>query len=492
MAPLLEVGKDNWTRATYDPQKKLNGHRYALAERIKEYYPKKDGDTVYNSLLSFFICQEAVHDRLESRVRDELKVPLSFYLASGVGGCTLDYTVKEQIDYFDNKKINLGKNSTTAVNELLDVYIRSMALTPPKMLEEITSKFYSWARSEALEFISHYPDERAKLQGKEVRILDATYLFDFESKDLPEKRFLETMQKFEQAERPNVSPYQRAEYNFISGHDHIKKEFQRIAEILKNKEFFLSFLPAKRLFSHYLLYGPPGTGKTTLVRSLADETGLFFKKVETAELGSKYYSETITNVDNLFKSAKHLVYSGKYPGVILFFDEFDHLGRKRGTTSSSEDDKIITTLNTWMDGGNFFEGLIVVGATNRKDQIDPSLLTRFRSLYVDYPKSPKEIIKIHRAIIQKMESYSGKKMFEEIDYGPILKFSQKDEIYKSGRVIEKILEKALKDKIHSQIGNPLLLVNAAEVYRAYEGYDLDGESEEKEEEPAGVELKLKI
>ncbi len=117
-----------------------------------------------------------------------------------------------------------------------------------------------------------------------------------------------------------------------------------------------------------LLYGPPGTGKTFVVRALAHEAGAAFFPVKGAELLDKYVGESERGVRDLFARARAAAPS------ILFFDEVDALAPTRGRSTTSVTDSVVAALLTEIDGVGERGDVAVIGATNRRDLIDPALL----------------------------------------------------------------------------------------------------------------------
>jgi transitional endoplasmic reticulum ATPase len=117
-----------------------------------------------------------------------------------------------------------------------------------------------------------------------------------------------------------------------------------------------------------LLFGPPGTGKTYVVRALAHESGAAFFAVKGAELLDKYVGESERGVREVFARARAAA------PAILFFDELDALAPVRGRSTTSVTDSVVAALLTELDGVGERGDIVVIGATNRKDLIDPALL----------------------------------------------------------------------------------------------------------------------
>ncbi len=117
-----------------------------------------------------------------------------------------------------------------------------------------------------------------------------------------------------------------------------------------------------------LLWGPPGTGKTFVVKALANEAGAAFFPVKGAELLDKYVGESERAVRDVFARARAAAPS------ILFFDELDALAPIRGSSTTSVTDSVVASLLTELDGVTGRGELVAIGATNRRDLIDPALL----------------------------------------------------------------------------------------------------------------------
>ncbi|MDH3499980.1 MAG: AAA family ATPase, partial [Acidimicrobiia bacterium] len=131
-----------------------------------------------------------------------------------------------------------------------------------------------------------------------------------------------------------------------------------------------------------LLYGPPGTGKTFVIRALAHESGAAFFAVKGAELLDKYVGESERGVRDVFSRARAAAPS------IIFFDELDALAPVRGSSTTSVTDSVVAALLTELDGVGGRGDVVVIGATNRRDLIDPALLRSGRfevHIHLDLP-----------------------------------------------------------------------------------------------------------
>ena len=182
-------------------------------------------------------------------------------------------------------------------------------------------------------------------------------------------------------------------WNDVGGLEDVKREIIEAVEWpLKYPEKFKKFgiRPPKGV----LLYGPPGTGKTLIAKAVANEAEANFISVKGPELLSKWLGESEKAVRKIFKKARQVA------PCIIFFDEIDAIAGMRGLEENRAVERVVNQLLTELDGLEELEGVVVIGATNRPDIIDPALLRpgRFdRLVYVRPPdkKSRLAIFKIH-------------------------------------------------------------------------------------------------
>lgn len=184
-------------------------------------------------------------------------------------------------------------------------------------------------------------------------------------------------------------------FDDVAGADEEKEELQEIVDFLKNPEKFTEI--GARIPHGLLLVGPPGTGKTLLARAVAGEAGVQFLSISGSDFVEMYVGVGAGRVRDLFEQAR------KIAPAIVFIDEIDAVGRKRGSGLGGGHDEKEQTLNQLlveMDGFAPNLGVIVMAATNRKDILDPALLRpgRFdRHITVNYPdvKGREAILRVH-------------------------------------------------------------------------------------------------
>ena len=188
---------------------------------------------------------------------------------------------------------------------------------------------------------------------------------------------------------------QKVTFQDVAGVDEEKAELQEVVDFLRNPQKFTEI--GAKIPHGILLSGAPGTGKTMLAKAVAGEAGVQFLSISGSDFMEMYVGVGASRVRDLFQQAK------KVAPAIIFIDEIDAVGRKRGSGLGGGHDEREQTLNQLlveMDGFDRTEGVIVLAATNRPDILDPALLRpgRFdRQIYVNKPdvKGREAILKVH-------------------------------------------------------------------------------------------------
>jgi len=159
------------------------------------------------------------------------------------------------------------------------------------------------------------------------------------------------------------------QFDDIAGYEGVKQEITEIVDFLKQPERFAAI--GARVPKGVLLVGPPGTGKTLIARAVAGEAGVPFLSVTGSDFMEMFVGVGASRVRDLFQNARKL---GR---AIIFIDEIDSIGRKRGAGLGGGHDEREQTLNQMlaeMDGFEATEGIVMMAATNRPDILDPALL----------------------------------------------------------------------------------------------------------------------
>src|SRR4051794_26826443 len=187
----------------------------------------------------------------------------------------------------------------------------------------------------------------------------------------------------------------RTTFNDVAGYEGVKMEIKEVVDFLKQPGRFKEM--GARIPKGVLLVGPPGTGKTLLARAVAGEAGVPFLSVTGSDFMEMFVGVGASRVRDLFQTAR------KQAPAIIFVDEIDSIGRKRGAGLGGGHDEREQTLNQMlaeMDGFETSEGIVIMAATNRPDILDPALLRpgRFdRQIVVPLPENDERlaILKVH-------------------------------------------------------------------------------------------------
>jgi cell division protease FtsH len=185
------------------------------------------------------------------------------------------------------------------------------------------------------------------------------------------------------AERPGTT------FADVAGYEGVKQEIKEVVDFLKFPDRFAEI--GARIPKGILLVGPPGTGKTLIARAVAGEAGVPFMSVSGSDFMEMFVGVGASRVRDLFASAR------KMGRAIIFVDEIDSIGRKRGAGLGGGHDEREQTLNQMlseMDGFEATTGIVMMAATNRPDILDPALLRpgRFdRQVVVPLPEYPERL-----------------------------------------------------------------------------------------------------
>ena len=204
----------------------------------------------------------------------------------------------------------------------------------------------------------------------------------------------------------NVDDKNKVTFDNVAGCDEEKAELEELVQFLKEPQKFTDL--GARIPKGVLLVGPPGTGKTLLAKAVAGEAQVPFFSISGSDFVEMFVGVGASRVRDLFEQAK------KNSPSIVFIDEIDAVGRRRGAGLGGGHDEREQTLNQLlveMDGFGLNESVIIIAATNRADILDPALLRpgRFdRQVYVGRPdvKGREAILRVHS---------KGKPLSDEVD-----------------------------------------------------------------------------
>jgi transitional endoplasmic reticulum ATPase len=296
-----------------------------------------------------------------------------------------------------DREIEIGVPDRNGRLEILQIHTRGMPIAKDVNLEKLADISHGFVGA----------DLQALAKEAAIRALRRVLPeVDLSSESIPAdtlRKIIVTMQDFmdvikemePSAMREVFVEVPAVKWEDIGGLSTIKQELQEAVEWpLKYQKLFThaDAVPPKGI----LLYGPPGTGKTLIAKAAANESEANFISIKGPELLSKWVGESEKGVREVFRKARQAA------PCIIFFDEIDAIAPRRGGDfgDTHVTERLISQLLTELDGLEILTNVIVIGATNRPDIIDPALLRpgRFdRLLYVPPPDrdSRIQIIKIH-------------------------------------------------------------------------------------------------
>ena len=294
-----------------------------------------------------------------------------------------------------DREIRIDAPDRDGRKEVLQIHTRSMPISKDCDLDKLADVTYGFvgadlaalAREAAMNTMRRYLPEIDLDKPIPVDLLEKMEVSKDDFKNA--KRGIEpsALREFF-VELPKVN------WNDVGGLENVKQNLKESVEWpLSKPEIFerMGITPPTGI----LLYGPPGTGKTLLAKAIANESKANFISIKGPEVMSKWVGESEKAVRELFKKAKQVAPS------IVFLDEIDAIAPRRGAYSGSHvTESVVNQILTSIDGLESMEGVIIIGATNRPDILDTSLLRpgRFdRLLLVPAPdfEARKEIFKIH-------------------------------------------------------------------------------------------------
>jgi len=294
-----------------------------------------------------------------------------------------------------DREIRIDAPDRNGRKEILQIHTRGVPLGKDANLDELADITYGYvgadlaalARESAMNALRRYLPEIDLEEPIPTEVLEKMEVKMEDFKDAHRGIEPSAMREF-LVEVPKVS------WEDIGGLEDPKQKLREAVEWpLTKPEAFerMGITPPRGV----LLYGPPGTGKTLLAKAVASESSANFISIKGPEVMSKWVGESEKAVRELFKKARQVA------PTIVFLDELDSIAPMRGTdTGSHVTDSVVNQLLTSIDGLESMEGVVVVGATNRPDIIDPSLLRpgRFDRLVriISPDKDARlEIFKIH-------------------------------------------------------------------------------------------------
>ena len=292
-----------------------------------------------------------------------------------------------RIDGQTRKNVNVGLNDIVEIKKIVTKPAKSITLTPITDTVTVDKEFSDFVKNRLKGLpLSH---------GDEISVMILGNAMDFKISKISPKgvvRIERTTVLTILSEKSEDKKF-RITYEEVGGLRSEIKVMREIVELpLRHPELFtrLGIEP----HSGVLLYGPPGCGKTLLAKVLASESDANMFSINGPEIMNKYYGETEAKLRDIFKEAKE-----NSPGII-FIDEIDAIAPKREEAYGDVEKRVVAQLLALMDGLTDRGNVIVLGATNRPDSVDPALRRpgRFdREMEISVPNADGrlEVMEIH-------------------------------------------------------------------------------------------------
>ncbi len=318
-----------------------------------------------------------------------------------------------------DREIEIGVPDREGRLEILQIHTRGMPLAKDVDLKKIADMTHGYVGADLEALAKESAMSTLRRVIPEVNIKD---------EKLPEKvlkklkvtasDFNDAMLQVEpSAMREVLVEVPKVKWDDVGGLEEVKQKLKEMVEWpIKHIDAYkrLNIKPPKGI----LLYGLPGTGKTLLAKAVANESEFNFISIKGSDVLSKWVGESEQKIREVFKRAKQVAPS------IVFIDEIDAIAPRRGVSSSEVTDRVVTQILTEMDGLEGLKGVVVIGATNRPDSIEPALLRsgRFdRQVHIPVPdkNDRKRMFEIHlkgvplekdvkiEDLVEKTEGYVG-------------------------------------------------------------------------------------
>ncbi|MBN1170453.1 CDC48 family AAA ATPase [Candidatus Micrarchaeota archaeon] len=301
-----------------------------------------------------------------------------------------------------DREIEVAVPDAEGRKEILNIHVRCMPLEKDVNLQKIAKMTHGYTGADLSLLTKEAAIKALRRILPQINLDDETLPPNIlESIIVRKDDFYDAMHEIQPSalrevyvERPTTS------WKDIGGLDQIKKEVQEAVELpLKRPDVFekMGIRPIKGI----LLYGPPGTGKTLIAKAVANESEANFISISGAQVLTKYVGESEKTVRELFKKARTAA------PCVLFIDEIDAVALKRtgqGEGGTRVTERIVDTLLTEMDGLRSLKNVVVIGATNRPDILDPALMRpgRFDRIIEIVPPDESARLEIFRISTRKM------------------------------------------------------------------------------------------
>jgi len=294
-----------------------------------------------------------------------------------------------------DREIHIGVPDRNGRKEVIQIHTRGMPLTKNFNIDELADVTHGFVGADLAALAREAAMKSLRRYLPEIDLDKPIPSSILEKMKVTRKDFREALKEVEPSSlREVLIEVPKVTWEDVGGLEEIKMKLTEAIELpLKDPEPFrrMGIKPPRGL----LLYGPPGTGKTLIAKAVANESNANFISIKGPEVLSKWVGESEKAIRQIFKIAKQASPS------IVFLDEIDAITPRRGLGGDNNVTmRIVNQLLTSMDGMESLEGVVVIGATNRPDIVDPALLRAGRfdmMLLVPTPdaKSRLAILKVH-------------------------------------------------------------------------------------------------
>ncbi len=258
----------------------------------------------------------------------------------------------------------------------------------------------------------------------------------------------------------------------------------QLQDYLETRAFFkemIKYVHPRQLPRFIIMEGPPGTGKTTMVKSLALESGLSYVVAQASDIGSSLQHETAKNLDRLYKHAKAKREKEGTESCVILIDEGEVIAKRPVTGNNQDGNELGSALKSKIEGIATDYQIVLVITTNHYDLIDPNIAHRGKRIKVGYPETVEDLQAVQQGVIERATDYTqianpGLQVFQpwSKEYNRLLPFSEDNPAYLAGRIIDDLFGAALVEEVKASFkeGRSIVPVSVDKLVKTYQTHDL--------------------